>query len=135
MKVSELFEARQDDWTGYVRPSDLEWERRMRGAQKEREAFIRYGKLEQGEANGKPFNLVATIEGPSDHRLQNQVNKFLDHERNIYHDFVDIKTTTIGEGRAKADIYINAKPQSLLLRAVEGGYYADMSKLAKQQQA
>lgn len=104
---------------------DRGWDRRIALQAAERERFVNYGRAEEGTTEtGKPYNIVASIKGPTGHRLKSQVDKFLDHHRNNYHEFVDIKVQpTEDEGIAIADIYINAQPQSLLLQAIKGGYY------------
>lgn len=109
---------------GYVRPSDIEWERRMKGTEAARKLFNITGKVSPGEYKSKQYNLIITVVGPKD-RIHWRVDKFIDYETNIYHNILGVDYQQIDDNTAQAKIYIQAKDQSLLLQAVKGGNYKE----------
>lgn len=88
---------------------------RKSAAQKSR-AYTTSNKIASGEHNGKPYNVVSTISGPPD-GLANQVRKYMDFQTNIYHKFAGVDSVENDDGTATANIYIQAEPQSLVLRS------------------
>lgn len=112
------FKSKSNDQE-YVRPEDQEWDRRMKAAQKQREQYQQAKKLASGEYNGKPYNIIYKFKGPKGYGLKNQVDKFLDFERNIYHDFAGVEYKDLDEETGVAIIYIQAKPQSFIMQALQ----------------
>lgn len=104
------------DYSDYVSPEDREWEHRMRSSNEQAAQYKQNVTLQNGKSpNGQPYNVKVTITGPSGWGLKNETDKFLRFHQNIYHNFVDIITNDVGDGVNQAIIYIQAKPQSLLL--------------------
>ena len=87
--------------------------RRITAALNAQKQYTRDGEVSTGDIDGKPYNLVITITGPAK-GLSHQVDRFIDHETNIYHKFAKIDKHDNGDGTAAAKIYIQADNRSLL---------------------
>ena len=107
---------------GRTRPSigrndhfDYDADERERKAAANRKQFTFTTKSASGEYNGKPYNVVRTITGPSA-GIVFKVNSDVDHHTNIYHKFAGSDLVNHDDGTSTANIYIQADDGSLLKR-------------------
>lgn len=76
-------DSRDDD---YISDRDREEDRRTKGiaAAAKRQIDNTYGRLESGEKNGQPYNIVVTFTGNSADEAGRAADSWLRHNQNIY---------------------------------------------------